>query len=440
MQKIILQIILLFISLTIMNAQNVGIGTATPHSSAKLDIEDNNKGILVPRIDIPNLNAAAPVTTPATSLLVYNTNVTTGVGYYYWEGTKWSRIEDESTSKWVDGSDVGRTPGVIYAREALTNGNTVSVDTDGFISSNGLNVVNQTINSLGAGPRELFRISHVSLCTGGIFSISATRGNFVHTSTWSWNSNHNATGRGTLTKLSGGQYSSITVYLDVISTGNAIISADWGAAQTINISVIKLSGGALDLTQAGADWTTPSTGYGRVESIATKTLSFQTRNGLFSGNVGIGTSTPAARLEVCGNTRIVGQIQANSSSLSAGLTCSSDERLKREIKEYKNALATIEALSGKTYYWKTEEFADRGFDERLKYGFIAQEVEQVLPNLVYEDKKGYKSVDYIQVIPILTNAVQEQQLELKAVKEENQDLKNVLKQMEKRLNALEAQK
>ena len=77
-------------------AQNVGIGTASPHVSAKLEIQDSNKGLLVPRIDIPNLTAAAPVTTPEVSLLVYNTNTTTGIGYYYWDGSQWIRLQDQS--------------------------------------------------------------------------------------------------------------------------------------------------------------------------------------------------------------------------------------------------------------------------------------------------------------------------------------------------------
>ncbi len=65
---------LLFLgSISLLNAQNVGIGTATPNASAKLEITDANRGVLIPRIALTATNAATPVTTPATSLLVYNT-------------------------------------------------------------------------------------------------------------------------------------------------------------------------------------------------------------------------------------------------------------------------------------------------------------------------------------------------------------------------------
>lgn len=57
---------------TTLSGQNVGIGTATPDASAKLDIVDANRGVLIPRVALTATNVAAPVTTPATSLLVYN--------------------------------------------------------------------------------------------------------------------------------------------------------------------------------------------------------------------------------------------------------------------------------------------------------------------------------------------------------------------------------
>ncbi len=79
-------------------AQNVGIGTNNPSPSAKLDITDTQKGILIPRVNIANLNTAAPVTSPVVSLLVYNTNTTTGVGFYYWDGSQWQRINDQTSS------------------------------------------------------------------------------------------------------------------------------------------------------------------------------------------------------------------------------------------------------------------------------------------------------------------------------------------------------
>ena len=46
--------------------------------SEVLKVASNDKGVLIPNVDIPNLNAGNPVNSPANSLLVYNTNVTSG--------------------------------------------------------------------------------------------------------------------------------------------------------------------------------------------------------------------------------------------------------------------------------------------------------------------------------------------------------------------------
>lgn len=101
MKNIFLTLIILavFNSLTI--AQNVGINTTgtAPDNSAMLDIDATNRGVLIPRVSLSATNVAAPITTPATSLMVYNTatagtapnNVTPG--YYYWNGTVWVRVE-----------------------------------------------------------------------------------------------------------------------------------------------------------------------------------------------------------------------------------------------------------------------------------------------------------------------------------------------------------
>lgn len=94
------KILFLLIFPLVINAQ-VGINTTTPHSSSMLDITATNKGLLVPRVSIPNLNAAAPVAAPAVSLLVYNTNTTTGTGFHYWNGTQWVPFTGAADNDWV---------------------------------------------------------------------------------------------------------------------------------------------------------------------------------------------------------------------------------------------------------------------------------------------------------------------------------------------------
>lgn len=111
-------------------AQNVGIGTNTPHPSAKLHIEDASRGLLVPTISIPNAATSAPVTAPAQGLLVWNNNAATvggnGVGFYYWGGTAWVQL---STSSGTD--DQNLTNATLTGTNltiAIENGNPVTVN------------------------------------------------------------------------------------------------------------------------------------------------------------------------------------------------------------------------------------------------------------------------------------------------------------------------
>ena len=62
----------------------VGINTTTPHPSSALDIADNSKGLLIPRMNQSQRDAIA---NPATGLLIYQTDAT--AGFYYFDGTNW---------------------------------------------------------------------------------------------------------------------------------------------------------------------------------------------------------------------------------------------------------------------------------------------------------------------------------------------------------------
>jgi len=106
-----------------LQAQNVGIGTATPHPSARLHIEDNARGLLIPNVALTATNVAAPVTSPATSLLVYNT-ATAGTGatavtpgFYYWDGSQWVRLASGGAgggNAWLLTGNAGTNPAVNF--------------------------------------------------------------------------------------------------------------------------------------------------------------------------------------------------------------------------------------------------------------------------------------------------------------------------------------
>lgn len=87
-----LLLLITFISYSIY--AQVGIGTTSPDSSSILDVYSSNKGMLLPRVKLNSTTDVSTVASPATSLLVYNTNTFSDVtpGYYYWDGSKWVRL------------------------------------------------------------------------------------------------------------------------------------------------------------------------------------------------------------------------------------------------------------------------------------------------------------------------------------------------------------
>jgi len=101
-----------------LQAQSVGIGTANPDPSARLHISDNARGLLIPNVALTATNVAAPVTSPATSLLVYNT-ATAGAGatavtpgFYYWDGSQWVRLADGKA--WLLTGNAGTDPATSF--------------------------------------------------------------------------------------------------------------------------------------------------------------------------------------------------------------------------------------------------------------------------------------------------------------------------------------
>jgi hypothetical protein len=66
---------------------------------------------------------------------------------------------------------------------------------------------------------------------------------------------------------------------------------------------------------------------------------------------------------------------------------------------------------------KTKTFSRPFSDSTTHFGLIAQDVEKIFPNLVREDSKGMLSVNYMELVPILISAVQEQNEKIKKLEE-----------------------
>ena len=92
---------------------------------------------------------------------------------------------------------------------------------------------------------------------------------------------------------------------------------------------------------------------------------------------------------------------------------SSDARLKTNIRSF-NATSLLNRLKPRSFEWndlakgKFEVFRNTG----IQYGLIAQEVEEVLPDMVHTDGKGYKSIDYTEYLLMKVSALEARIAEL----------------------------
>lgn len=127
-----LTLVLLF-SCNLVIAQT-GIGTTTPHASAKLDVSSTNKGFLPPRVTLTSATDITTITSPAEGLFVYNLgSVGLQAGYYYWNGANWATIATAtSAGNGVTASDMVKIyDGIGNAATINSTGATFSVTTSG---------------------------------------------------------------------------------------------------------------------------------------------------------------------------------------------------------------------------------------------------------------------------------------------------------------------
>ena len=100
------------------------------------------------------------------------------------------------------------------------------------------------------------------------------------------------------------------------------------------------------------------------------------------------------------------------------ITAFSDVRLKENIKPIENAIEKVSAINGVTFTRIDDE-------ENIKYaGLIAQEVEEVLPEVVRENEDGYKTLDYGNVAGLLVEAIKDLKEEINTLREEVNDLRS----------------
>ena len=245
-----------------------GIGTTTPHVSAKLDVTSTNKGFLPPRVTLSSVTDATTIPTPATGLLVYNLgSVGLQAGYYYWNGSNWATIATASSpDQTVDYVSVQSSGQTVVTGDKIMYNTTLS----GNIPYN-----SSTGNfSLVAG--RTYRLT--AYATLDVSSSAGAELNFV------WRNAANA-------EL--GNYALLLAANSTITAaGQGIVDVIYTPPTNTTVSVyVNWAGGTVAL-RGGYTYATIQQ-IGSSATINPWTLS-GTNTYNTTGNVGIGTSSPSA--------------------------------------------------------------------------------------------------------------------------------------------------
>ncbi len=408
---------LLFFSFS-MNAQ-VAVNTdgTNPDASAMLDIKSVDKGILIPRMTLAQKNA---IPSPATGLLVYQTDGTQG--FYFFNGTAWTLITGTG----------GATGNVIF---------------------NDLYVVGSQCLGLDCPPNnQSFGFSTLVLKENNLrirFEDTSTSPGFP-TNDWEIAANESSNGG-----LSGFMINDIDngqrVFFIAAGAGNNALSIDGqgdvGLGTANPVVELHIDDGDTPTTryeQTGAMGYAPYTwdvagneaNFFVRDVTGGSKLPFRIKpgaptNSLYikgGGDVGIGTDMPTQKLHVNGNLHVDGDI-----TLTGTITNVSDKKLKKDITSYNGGLDIIQKLEPKTYHFKTEEYRGLGLPSSNQIGLIAQDVEQLLPELVVtkemvvdeenNEKMEVKTVNYTGLVPVLISGMKEQQTTIEAQQKEIDELK-----------------
>lgn len=461
-------------------SQNIGINAtgASPAASAGLDVDFTNKGVLIPRVALTATNAAGPIAAPTTSLLVYNT-ATAGAGatavtpgYYYWSGAAWVRFS-------TGGDDW----------KILGNANTTS-GTNFLGTTNAQALDFRTNNTLRFRVANADQVHAMSLGTTALpfYSFSAD----PNTGLWSSAADMLNFSTNALERLELG--TTEAVFNDISADYDFRIESDGqddmffvdASTNRIGINTVapasvvdfRTTGENVWLTYwensnaangAASQWNHTNAGNGNRVAMGVTNYSgsaFQAAaimglslNGTTTGTGGVGVLGAAnneSSNAVEGSLSFAGGYTGFSGYFNADVYCGgtyygSDRRLKRDIKPITGALVMLDKIEPVSYFMDTETYPEIGFDEnRLSYGFIAQDLELVIPemvkdkNLVLNSNKAkntsfqeerktelFKVVNYTLMIPIAVQAIKEQQIIIESQNAKIEALEKIVLELQK---------
>ena len=384
---------------------NVGIGTSTPNASYKLDVNgaiitnNNNINAGTGTISATTLTGNHTGTVSATTgTFSGRLTASSGIAVLNTVDNNWAiYMAVSGASKSYSGGTAIASPN--FSADALRF-RVANAASQGFIFENSSEQCLVSIQGSTGNTTILGTLGVTGLLTasGGI----------------------NATGTVSV-------YNATTLSSVAVGTSNLLFMANNNVNNNSQLNILDYR------HTAGADWTGVGTKIQKRIDITNQTyIEFNPPNGNYAlafgnggteymrivngGNVGIGTASPTSLLHVSG-----GNIVCSGNITGTEVYATSDIRKKKDFEPIVNSEDIINKLNGSYFKLKNDETNKR------KIGLIAQEVREVLPEVVDETADGFLTISYGPLVALLIENAKQQNEEIRLLKEEIKLLKQEMK-------------
>ncbi|MCF2491454.1 tail fiber domain-containing protein [Dyadobacter sp. CY347] len=432
----------------------VGDNPGVINAGSALEIEANDKGVLLPRVSLFKTDVWGLGGTPVAGMLIYNTNgdmfgtdaypvlQPQGSGVYSWDGNGWvgAKFTPESVGDfdWLKSGDdtnpsaPGDITKTIYHNGSVGIGTTSPSSTlqvTGVITQASSEVVDVSANRVRIGEGGIDILDKSAGVTNGFIDFKngsdedfdarityqdgiGTDGALTMKVKNSINSGYDA-----ITILNENGFVGIDktapeAKLDVRGNIKAENSIDVENFEKASLNLISEQLGVLDFKKNAESSFRARISFSENGNEGILKVALDPLNGPVkpmmafhdNGRIGVGSfEVPLYTFDV------VGEINASGKVRSAGIALTSDARLKRNVQMLDNGLKIVSKLKPVSY--EKKEAINNSEYNKKEIGFIAQEVQKILPQLVTEGKDADKTLalDYNSLIPVLTRAIQEQQ-------------------------------